>query len=575
MSWGDLRARLHAALVRFDQQTTAWRLGAVAIGLAIALPVLVAWQRRWVSDDGLIYSRAVRQILAGNGPTFNVHERVETSTGTLWQWLVAAGTGLTGGSRPDLVAVYLGLLCGAAALVVAVRAAARLMPGPAPLVPVGIWLVALTPPFWDFMTSGLETALAFLWLALSWSLLTCLLESTDRRLPWLAAVWIGAGVLIRPDLAVATLVFLPVLLWLTWHGTGRPRLRALGLVAAGGAAPVAYEIFRMGYYGEVVPLPAITKSAGGAEWAEGFAYLADFVGASGLVIPLLLVLGYGVVRVVREPDRRTRIVLAAPLVVAVLLALYVIRVGGDFMYARMLLPSTLLIALPVFVVRARTTQAAVARAVFLTGAASMVLGIALPHLASSNGFVVNERAYYSDAVASNPMAPDYVRYFTATVRPEPSYNGLVTASRLPEDVDFPLDPRFRFDSAATEAWLGTLGAGLALSDGAIDPLGLAYPLVAHMEAEPGGRPGHAKELPLAWLLADYADPDAPLPEGVDPADVAAARHALTCGGLADLVAASREPMSVSRFFDNLTSAVGRARLVVPTDPQQAEQKFCG
>ena len=36
-----------------------------------------AWQRRWIADDGLIVLRTVRNLLAGNGPVFNVGERVE------------------------------------------------------------------------------------------------------------------------------------------------------------------------------------------------------------------------------------------------------------------------------------------------------------------------------------------------------------------------------------------------------------------------------------------------------------------------------------------------------------------
>ena len=36
-----------------------------------------AWQRRWMADDGLIVLRTVRNLLAGNGPVFNVGERVD------------------------------------------------------------------------------------------------------------------------------------------------------------------------------------------------------------------------------------------------------------------------------------------------------------------------------------------------------------------------------------------------------------------------------------------------------------------------------------------------------------------
>ncbi|WP_436772832.1 hypothetical protein [Yinghuangia sp. YIM S09857] len=50
----------------------------------------MGWNRRWMADDGLILTRVVRQVVAGNGPVYNVGERVETSTGTAWQWLLVA-----------------------------------------------------------------------------------------------------------------------------------------------------------------------------------------------------------------------------------------------------------------------------------------------------------------------------------------------------------------------------------------------------------------------------------------------------------------------------------------------------
>lgn len=40
--------------------------------------------RRWIADDGLIVLRTVRNLEAGNGPVFNVGERVEANTSTVW-----------------------------------------------------------------------------------------------------------------------------------------------------------------------------------------------------------------------------------------------------------------------------------------------------------------------------------------------------------------------------------------------------------------------------------------------------------------------------------------------------------
>ena len=54
-----------------------WALYAVPIVGFLA----AGWAHRWVSEDGFIYLRVVRQIRAGNGPVFNAGERAEAFTG--------------------------------------------------------------------------------------------------------------------------------------------------------------------------------------------------------------------------------------------------------------------------------------------------------------------------------------------------------------------------------------------------------------------------------------------------------------------------------------------------------------
>ncbi len=56
----------------------------------VALLVIMAWNMRWMSDDGFIHLRVADQLLHGNGPVFNAGERVEASTSPLWVFLLAA-----------------------------------------------------------------------------------------------------------------------------------------------------------------------------------------------------------------------------------------------------------------------------------------------------------------------------------------------------------------------------------------------------------------------------------------------------------------------------------------------------
>ncbi|WP_026469148.1 hypothetical protein [Amycolatopsis balhimycina] len=97
----------------------------LVLGLTVAVFAVLAWNRRWISDDGLIVLRTVRQILAGNGPVYNAGERVESNTSTLWTYLLAA-FGWIPGLRLEWLAVLLSLFCATGGLSLALDGTRRL-----------------------------------------------------------------------------------------------------------------------------------------------------------------------------------------------------------------------------------------------------------------------------------------------------------------------------------------------------------------------------------------------------------------------------------------------------------------
>jgi arabinofuranosyltransferase len=551
-------------------------LGMTAIGTALA------FRRRWIADDGLIYIRAVRQILAGNGPTYNVGERAETSTGTVWQWLLVVVAGVTR-IRPDLVAIYLGLFLFPLALLFASSASRAIATLGRPsrdcwTLPFGLLVVVALPPFWDFATSGLETSLTYTWIASSWWLLVRALAHPSTGRDWPVVAWIGFGPLIRPDMAIVALVFfisLPGLQPL------RSAARTAGLAATAVALPLMYEVFRMGFYGELFPLPALTKEASGSEWHQGVRYLADFVGPHYIAVPAgLSVIALFAIQYKGGTHNRARTrVIAAPIASGLLSVLYVVRLGGDFMHARMLLPATLLMLLPLFVIKLTRRSIAVFCVVVLWGVASaFFLRVGYAGHIGPHGIADERGAYVGSLLSEHPASPDFVANFDALphINPPGSDSGTIEVSDFlyPGNIAMPLKKGLPYTEAYVFQLLGMDGAALPLSAAAVDPLGLAYPLVAHFEEDRSGRPGHSKEIPVAWLVADYVDPSAVLPPGLDPLAVAAARHSLTCGPIADLMASARAPLTLSRVWKNFTGAFSRSSLRIPLDPVAAEAQFC-
>lgn len=153
-------------------------LTATAAGYA-----LLAYDRRWLSDDGLIVTRTVRQLLAGNGPAVNVGERAEANTSTAWTYLLTATGWMTGIDLARLT-VLLGIALAVTALALGLDAARLLHSrgGATPfVVPLGALIVVALPPFWDYASSGLETGLTFAWIAGAWwAVVRC---GAGRRLP--------------------------------------------------------------------------------------------------------------------------------------------------------------------------------------------------------------------------------------------------------------------------------------------------------------------------------------------------------------------------------------------------------
>ena len=319
----------------------------------LALPTLIlverAWDRRWITDDGFINLRIARMMLGGHGPVFNVGERVEPATSTLWVWVIAAGDVVLP-LRMEWVAIVLGLVGAGGGLALATFGSARLFRSRGAtgvLVPAGAAVVAAVPPFWEFATSGLEGGLTFGWIGLTGWLL-CRWAASGERFGAAAAVAVGAAPLVRPDLALALPLVLGGVLAAQWPDD-RPRDR-VRLLAQALALPVAYQVFRMGFYGSLVPNTALAKSSGRGQWRTGWWYLRDFAEPYWLLLPLAcLVLGVGaplVGRAWRAGDRRGLVALGALPLLGLADGLYVVRLGGDYMHGRLLLPALFALLTP-------------------------------------------------------------------------------------------------------------------------------------------------------------------------------------------------------------------------------------
>ncbi|MGE5695872.1 MAG: flagellar motor control protein ZomB [Candidatus Sericytochromatia bacterium] len=576
----------------------------VGVLLTAALFGWGAWQRRWIADDGLIVLRTVRNLLAGNGPVFNAGERVEANTSTLWTYLVYVGSLIGGPVRLEYVALTLALVLSVLGVVFVMLGAARLyapgLPGRrALLLPAGVLVYIALPPARDFATSGLENCLVLAYLGLLWWMMVCWSQQLDTGRGFLAALAFVAGlsVLVRPDLALTGGLAL-VMMLIAVSGW---RLRLL-IVAAGGLLPVGYQIFRMGYYGLLVPGTALAKDATGDKWSQGFVYLANFNAPYWLWVPAVLLVVLAVLLVRRNLPPRARRnqrkplarLVQSPAAVVVFIvgsglvqALYWIRQGGDFMHGRVLLTPVFCMLAPVAVIpvvvpdRLVVTRGSGALLAGVTAAVWLaVAGWAL-WAANSEGMgadatrvtysgIVDERRFYAQAtgVAHPLTAADYLNYPRMRAVIEAMHNTPDGALLLPSgnytqwDV-VPADPAAvgpqNGETGPHTVFftnLGMLGMNVGLDVRVVDQIGLANPLAAHTARLEDGRIGHDKNLFPDWAVAEgpWLKEHPYLPTYLDEDWIAQAEEALKCPATDAVMSSIRGPLTVRRFLSNLVHA---------------------
>lgn len=540
-------------------------------------------------DDGFIYLRIVRQFRAGNGPVFNAGQRVEAFTSPLWFAVLALADFATP-LRLEWIAVLLGIGSTLAGFGFAMFGAAALWSSTAPdhlPVPFGALPLVALFPMWCFASGGLETGLAFGWLGGCCWILGRWASDPTRSMCVPAAVVLGLGWLVRPEFVLFSAAFLAVVLV---GDRSAPHARRWRVVAAAIGLPV---VFRMGYYGSLVANTAIAKEGFSLHWERGWRYLSDFGHAYGLWFPVLVVVagGYLPLCLVARRVRNSRplMVAGAFVGVSVLLAVWVVAVGGDYIHARLFLPPLFGLCAPVMAVPATRRLVGVMllvpyaffatvylRPKELSGRVhNLVLGgepfgrITTNDLGYGPGGPL--RRWYSGPgyyVEDHPVTETFIR------------RRLVLDRR----VHVPI---------GTALSIGLNSYAMGTDFEVVDMLGLADPIAAHLQPVPSlisRPPGHEKRMPNAWIAARLAAPGTNPAYADFPADfffsvspsptqfqtqIAWARAASRCPAVKRLVASAEAPMSIGRFFDNLWESVPNTTVRIPSDPRTAYRQLCG
>ncbi len=562
-----------------------------------------AWTYRWVDEDAFINFRVVHNLLTGHGPVFNVGERVEVYSDPLWMFTVAMVHEVIPVSI-EWTSVVLGLVCTAGGFLAGGVAVARLggRHDEGTVLPLGLLIVSVVAGVWEFATSGLEMSMVFLWLGCSFLLLVRVESRRTGAVP--AAVVMGIGALIRPELVLSAVVFVAALVvvvasprWGRNHGRLR---RCVVTVAAAAAVPLAYELFRMAYFALLVPSTALAKAASSSWWSQGATYLWNFVAPYTLWLPLGLaavVVGVRVTRWWQAGDRLGVLVLCTPLVVGLVDLLYVVEVGGDYMHARLLLPAFFALCLPVYVGVRSLRGALVVPALGIAVWSVVCLGWlrfvppTIANLTPQTVFISNERDswIYATRNAHPVTAGDYARALSGKAgallarmahQVPPGQQRLLVITNPFAPIDpasaRPARSSLPFTLAVNLPAIGVIGYLAGPDVYVYDSYSLANPVGSHATVTHHARPGHEKLVGPSWMLARFGVPGTTsVPGGPSDASVAAASVAMGCDPLAAYLHAVTAPLTASQALANVGNSFSFTTMEYSPDPVVAARQLCG
>lgn len=266
----------------------------------VIVAMIWAYQSHWLTDDIFVTLRYINQWFGGNGLVFNAGEYVEGYTHPLWLLLIA-GFNVTG-IRLELIPQLLGIASFGGIVFLLTRSG---------WLAAVLFTLSLEARIWA--TGGLETmfftllVFATVWGILQkkynwvgWLMLAMMLTRLD------SVVIIGICILFVfiEDRKNIIKVILPLFLYLP------------------------FLLWRYLYYGDLLPNTYYTKSGGGSYYEQGFYYV--WLYASIYISSFLILIGLKFIK-------RKEIILPLSIIISYIV-FFVARVGGDFMYARFLIP---------------------------------------------------------------------------------------------------------------------------------------------------------------------------------------------------------------------------------------------
>jgi hypothetical protein len=263
-------------------------------------------------DDAYITLRYSKNFLLGNGPVFNVGEKVEGFSNFSWMVLLAA-IGQTG-IPMEIAMKFISVASGLGSLFFVWKLSVNWFKSDT-AVGAAVILLGTSSFFAVWSVDGLETSFYTLLLTSLVYLLT-----TKEINACLVGVLAAVVALTRPEGIMFSLI---AVAYLAFRNQFAAAVKALAVVAV---CAGSYEVFRLFYFGEYVSNTALAKVHPSLDTIKsGFTYLYEYNAASGyLVLPVAL---FGMMGALKNTQ------LSIPILFILAQSFFLMVSGGDFMFA--------------------------------------------------------------------------------------------------------------------------------------------------------------------------------------------------------------------------------------------------
>ncbi len=297
--------------------------------------IFFAWFNRFIQDDAFISFRYAFNWLHGNGLVWNPGERVEGYTNFFWTLLI--GIGMKFGIEPVTCSYLLGLLCFGSTLILMCRLSIIVFHSHW-MGLLSLFLLGTNYTFSSYVTGGMETQLQTCLFVASAYLVIKSIDKQSFNRPRLFGIsfLLGMAVLTRLDSVLCCIVLFTGVLYFILKGNSslaQKIVKSTILITPFFILVGGWFVWKWFYYGHLLPNTYYAKVASVASLKRGGYYIYLFLLSYGL-FPFLLFFPVFLKKIWKHRNAGLIILVSIPL----LWMIYVIRVGGDFMEFRFIVP---------------------------------------------------------------------------------------------------------------------------------------------------------------------------------------------------------------------------------------------